>query len=427
MKLHYYTSRIQVFWFLGLFGFFSILFYLVLSWNVNLNADETLYNRKVHLLEFLDENPQLPFTEDNPLDDFSFEVLSPGSFVEGYERFTDTLIYESVDDEFDEYRKLTAHTRLHGIDYKLELTKPMLEAEEIIASIAITLTGLFLGLTFAFYLSQRIIARKIWTPFFTLLDQLRNYRIDSGSPPDFADSPIEEFQKLQDSLRVLISKNAEVFESQKQFIANASHEMQTPLSVIQSRLEELISQTSLTAEQSTTLEAIIRSTQRLKKLNKTLLLLAKIENKQFLSKKPLQLKEIILRSLEYYDEMKDGKNIRVHLLLNDHPVFSANPTLTEILIQNLLKNAFVHNRKDGLVKIALKWPRLTIQNTGPLSQLNLSKLDSDRLFDRFYKNSENPDTWGLGLAISQKIVQVSGWELLYREANGVHEFEMVFG
>ena len=427
MKLHYYTSRIQVFWFLGLFGFFSILFYLVLSWNVNLNADETLYNRKVHLLEFLDENPQLPFTEDNPLDDFSFEVLSLGSFVEGYERFTDTLIYESVDDEFDEYRKLTAHTRLHGIDYKLELTKPMLEAEEIIASIAITLTGLFLGLTFAFYLSQRIIARKIWTPFFTLLDQLRNYRIDSGSPPDFADSPIEEFQKLQDSLRVLISKNAEVFESQKQFIANASHEMQTPLSVIQSRLEELISQTSLTAEQSTTLEAIIRSTQRLKKLNKTLLLLAKIENKQFLSKEPLQLKEIILRSLDYYDEMKYGKNISVHLHLNDHPIFSANPTISEILIQNLLKNAFVHNRKDGLVKIAIEWPRLTIQNTGPLSQLNLSKLDSDRLFDRFYKNSENPDTWGLGLAISQKIVQVNGWELLYREANGVHEFEVVFG
>lgn len=124
MKLLTYTSRIQLLYFLILFGIFSILFYLVLSWNVLQNVDEVLYNRKVNLLAYLEENPEAPFKEDNPLDDFTFYPVEKAAFQESYESYTDTLIYEPVDDEFDEYRRLTTFAKLQGKHYRLEIVKP---------------------------------------------------------------------------------------------------------------------------------------------------------------------------------------------------------------------------------------------------------------------------------------------------------------
>ena len=136
MKLLTYTSRIQLLFFLILFGIFSILFYLVLNWNVLQNVDEVLYNRKDNLLAYLKENPEAPFKGDNPLDDFTFYTVAETVFQENYESYTDTLIYEPVDDEFDEYRKLTAYVKLHNNNYRLEIIKPHLEAGEMIGTIA---------------------------------------------------------------------------------------------------------------------------------------------------------------------------------------------------------------------------------------------------------------------------------------------------
>lgn len=182
MKLLTYTSRIQLFFFLVLFGGFSILFYLVLSWNVLQNVDEVLYNRKMNLLAYLKENPRAPFTEDNPLDDFTFYPVDQLTFQKGKEIYADTLVYEPVDDELDEYRKLTTHVELHGNYYRLEIVKPHLEVTEIVGTIAITLGGLFLGMTLCYYLSQRFISIKIWNPFYEMLEKLRHYRLDKQIP-----------------------------------------------------------------------------------------------------------------------------------------------------------------------------------------------------------------------------------------------------
>lgn len=102
-------------------------------------------------------------------------------------------------------------------------------------------------------------------------------------------------------------------------------------------------------------------------------------------------------------------------------------TLSEILIQNLLKNAFLHNVAHGRVRVQIQGKILTIANTGEERQEPLTTLEKDRLFSRFYKNSSNPDTWGLGLAIARKIAQTSGWKLHYRFQQDMHVFEVNFG
>lgn len=426
MKLLSYTSRIQLIYFLILFGIFSILFYVVLSWNVLRNVDEVLHNRKVNLLAYLEDNPETPFKEDNPLDDFSFYAIDEAAFQKGKENYTDTLIYEPVDDELDEYRKLICHAELHGNHYRLEIVEPHLEAPEMISTIGITLGGLFLGLALAFYLSQRIISRKIWKPFYEMLEKLRDFRLDKQRLPKLPSSPIDEFRMLNETINELVLKNREVFDSQKQFIEDASHEMQTPLSVIQTRLETLIGQAELTQEQASIVEGIIGSTQRLKKLNKTLLLLSKIENRQFILAEQVDVSKIIRQSMEYYEEQKSVLNISVKVDIQDKLIVQGNKMLSEIMVQNLLKNAFLHNIANGEVIIKIKENKLTIGNTGQVRDGEKPVFEKDKLFNRFYKQSGNPDTWGLGLAIAKKIADASGWRLHYSNDKSMHIFKINF-
>ena len=426
MKLLTYTSRLQMLYFLVLFGIFSILFYLVLSWNVLQNVDEVLNNRKVNLLAYLEENPEAPFKEDNPLDDFTFFPVEKKVFQESYESYTDTLIYEPVDDEFDEYRKLTAYVKLHNNNYRLEIIKPHLEAGEMIGTIAITLGSLFMGLALSFYLTQRIISKKIWKSFFEMLERLRLLRFDKEKMPELPSTNIDEFRMLNEAVNELVRKNTEVFQSQKQFIENASHEMQTPLSIIQSRLEALIGQAELSKKQAEILEGIIGSTQRLKKLSKTLLLLSKIENRQFILSEQVDIKTILSRSMEFYEEHKAALNISVKAETRDSLIVQGNIMLTEILIQNLLKNAFLHNIENGMVSVQIMENKLIIANTGQKQEIG-KVLEKDKLFSRFYKQSSNPNTWGLGLAIALKVAETSGWGLHYYEEEGLHIFEVNFG
>jgi signal transduction histidine kinase len=421
MKLLTYTSRVQLLIFMLLFAIFSTVFYLVMSWNVRQNVNEVLYNRKSNLLAYLKENSDAPFAIDNPLDDFTFTEISEDLFRPGQEIYSDTLIYEATDNELDEYRKLTSYEKLHGKYYHLEIVKPHLEADEIISTIAITLGGLFLGLTICYYISLQFISRKIWRPFYIIIENLRKYRFDNDKPLELPETDIDEFALLNGAVSDLTRKNKDVFESQKQFIENASHEMQTPLSAIQSQLEILIEQPELTGKQASILEGMISATQRLKKLNKTLLLLSKIENRQFLLTEEVSLSSIIYKILEYFEEQKDRLQLTLTIEVSQDIVVSGNVLLTETLVQNLLKNAFVHNRRGGYVIIKLSSASLIITNSGTAKEA-----DATKIFERFYKSSDNPESWGLGLAIAKKIAELSGWVLEYSNQQDSHTFSLRF-
>lgn len=130
--------------------------------------------------------------------------------------------------------------------------------------------------------------------------------------------------------------------------------------------------------------------------------------------------------MEYYEEQKSTLNISVKIETDNQLTVQGNTMLTEILVQNLLKNAFLHNIENGTLTIRVEAKQLTITNTGHKKVGEGSMLDKEKLFDRFYKQSGNPDTWGLGLAIAKKIADTSGWELCYRSDEALHIFEVNF-
>ena len=218
----------------------------------------------------------------------------------------------------------------------------------------------------------------------------------------------------------MTEKIAKDYRNLKEFTENASHEMQTPLSIIQSKLELLIQSENLTAEQMQEVQVIYESAARLAKLNQALLLLAKIENSQFAEAKPVKLDEIIKTKLLFFEELIAHKNISVEVNLEPLTI-NIHPILADILVSNLIGNAIKHNLEKGKLIVKLKGDELVIQNSGkPLT------ITPEQLFQRFRKADPASDSLGLGLAIVNEICIVYNYSIDYKYVDNLHSVSIGF-
>ena len=254
-------------------------------------------------------------------------------------------------------------------------------------------------------------------PLYALLRWLDNYTPGNGVKdlPDTKSSI--EFRKLTQSARSTIERAESHLEQQKQFIGNASHELQTPLAILGTRIEWLIDNTSLTEEQFAELTKMRQSLHRLSRLNRTLLLISKIENAQFNEKHDVDIIEFIENELEIYKEIYAGKEIVCDTALPARFIVSMNESLATTLVTNLIKNAFLHTADNGTIEISLQDGTLTVSNSGE------EALDATRLFDRFYTSGKSGST-GLGLALVKSIANCYNFGLRYYFKAGKHCFEV---
>ncbi len=417
LKLLYLTSRNYLAIFFVLLVLFFGVFYFILRFEVTQNIDEILFNRKNSIVEtFTAKEGKIPYEE------FSFTdfTITPIRGNPPADVYSDTLIYEKTDDELDEYRKLTTSFNYMDRVYKLEIVKAHLEAVEIVNTVVISLGLIFLLMLAVFYLTTRYFSEKLWHPFYSTLHQLKNFEVEKSGKIELTDSRIEEFNALNRSISELTERTQGSFIHQKQFIENASHEMQTPLAVIQNQLEMWIGDPNLTEYHSEKIRMLLDSTQRLSKLNKTLLLLSKIDNKQFFETEQNDLKALVEKILTYFEGQQENLQIEVTLNLSDESV-EANTTLLDVLITNLIKNAFLHNIKQGSISIRIQEGIFEVTNSSALPEI-----PSGKLFQRFFKQSLNKESWGLGLAIAKKICDINKWKLSYSSKAASHTFTVQF-
>jgi signal transduction histidine kinase len=179
---------------------------------------------------------------------------------------------------------------------------------------------------------------------------------------------------------------------QKLFIGNASHEMQTPLAICRNRLEMLMEDETLTEKQLSELMKTHRTLENLTRLNKSLLLLCKIENRQFTDVKSLCLNELLLQYLDDYKEVYAYRHVQVEVHVEECFRLEMSESLAIVLLTNLLKNAFVHVTEGGVISLSFTASSFRISNTGDAS------LDKNRIFERFYKEGKAEGSTGLGLA-----------------------------
>ncbi|MBX3163465.1 MAG: HAMP domain-containing histidine kinase [Bacteroidetes bacterium] len=326
----------------------------------------------------------------------------------------------SKQEDIDQFRILITNVKINNGNFTLTIETNMEENEETVAYIAIVTLLFFLILVVGFWVLNKRLSQKLWQPFRNTLEKLKSFDLTTQQTVSFDKTDIEEFEELNQSLQKLIDKNISVYNQQKTFIENASHELQTPLAVLKSKMDLLLQNKNITNEQSEILSAIELPLARMTRINKNLLLLAKIENNQFADKENIEVTELINETLELLTDYISAKQITVNKNLAETLTLTCNKTLLEILISNLFINAIVHNVENGKINIDFSAKTLTVSNTGKTA------LDNKKIFDRFSVSSSKTANSGLGLAIVKEICNRYGWHINYSFENNFHSFSVQF-
>lgn len=333
-----------------------------------------------------------------------------------YKFYLDTLPNEN-----EPYRVLLTPVSIDGKVYQLNAKLNLVESEDLIKNIGtlflIVVSLLLIGL---YFITKRL-SNQLWKPFYTTLEQIERFDVDKRAEVKMLETDVEEFYRLNEAINTLIQRNTIIYKSQREFIENASHELQTPLAVFQVKLDTLMQHPSLSPDQADIILKLAESVARLNKLNRNLLLLSKIDNSDYSEKENVSLKTVIERQHEFFEEQADEKNISININAKEDVKLYTNVSLVETLVSNLLINAIRHNIENGTLNVVLNNNTLTISNTG-----SSNKIASERLFQRFSKTDHSVKGSGLGLAIVKKIADLNGWEINYTFSDNFHTFSVKF-
>lgn len=315
------------------------------------------------------------------------------------------------------HRELLFPITAAGLSYTASVSVSEEETEDLLEWIMLITAAMILLLLGTLFLANRLLLRRIWQPFYDTLDTMRRFNLSSRQPFSAHHTEIEEFINLDAAVAQMTGKILQDYEMLKNFTDNASHEMQTPLAIINSKLDLLIQDQHLGAQHLQQLQAMYDAVGRLSKLNQSLLLLTKIENRQFTHTDLVALASLIQKKLVQFEDLVRARNLTVNTTL-DNGDLRMNAYLADILLNNLLVNAIRHNQDGGQLNIHLTKDALLISNTGPALSF-----DPTTIFDRFTKGSHSDGT-GLGLAIVKQICDNHGLPLSYDWRNHWHIFRI---
>lgn len=320
----------------------------------------------------------------------------------------------------ERYRCLKKVVYLHNKPYLFTIQTNIEESHETIAVIAMITIFFFVVIVVGLLYLNRKLSSSIWKPFRDTLDQLKTFNLNSQSTIEFPVSDTSEFEELNQSLYKLIERNISTYKTQKEFTENASHELQTPLAIIKNKLDILLQDQDLTEKQYRIAEDINKALTRSSRINKNLLLLAKIDNNQFDHSETIFFDQLLHQSIDILEEHFEQKNISATESISNDVQVNGNSILTEILINNLIINAIRHTSPGGSVSIELNQSYFEVSNSGT------EKLNTEALFKRFSKFSADNNGSGLGLSIIQEICRLHQWMISYRFENSLHIFTVKF-
>ena len=301
--------------------------------------------------------------------------------------------------------------------YQLIVSTPSIEKADLISAIWFWIMFLYGVLLLTILLINILVYRQNMKPLYKLLNWLDTYTLGKNNRPLDNPTDVTEFRKLNEALIRSTSHNEAIYEQQKQFIGNASHEIQTPLAICQNRIEMLMDDNALSERQLEELSKVYQTLEHISKLNKSLLLISKIENGQFPESSRIQINSLVHKYLEDFKEVFDYKHIQVSIEETASCQVCMNESLASILVANLLKNAFVHNLNDGQIDILLSAHGFVISNTA-----EGGALDEKQIFTRFYQGKKKEQSTGLGLAIVDTICRLYNFSIHYYYQEGKHFF-----
>ena len=401
----------------------AIVFYGGIMDEINDEVDDSLEDYSELIITRSLAGKELP-SNDNGSNNQYYLTQVDASYALSKEAFfyRDSMIYIAEKGEREPARILnTIFKDKEGQYYELFVYTPAVDKADLREAIFRLLIGLLASLLVAILLINIWVFRRSMKPFYQLLEWLDKFRLGKKNEPLSIDTHTSEFRHLNEAVSRFAMHSEEMFEQQKLFIGNASHEIQTPLAVCKNRLEMLLEDETLSEHQMGEIVKTYETLEHVSKLNKSLLLLSKIDNSQFSDAKEINLNELLHRYVEDYQEVYDYQDIDLKVQEQGHFQVQMNETLAVVLVTNLLKNAFLHNIYKGIIRIEVTSSFIRFGNTGADTPL-----DGVRIFERFYQgNKKKEGSTGLGLALVDAICRQSQLQIRYRFAENMHWFEVL--
>jgi len=396
-------------------GFIS---YFLIRQELKDGTDEALWKEKVTIEKqiYLFNKTKTIYLS---LDSLSY--IKPVNQVYSNFKFSDVSIIDKLENEILDYRVLQSFYISKNQIYLIHLSKPTLEDDELLEGLYSSFALIIFFLLLAFFLVNWVISKTLWKPFYQTLQQLNTYDLKNKSNINFKIATTKEFKQLNTALVKMTDKIYLDYSQQKQFTENASHEMQTPLAIIKISLDNLFQSTNFKEEELIILQNIETSVNKLSQLNKSLLLLTKIENNQFNNYEEINLNTLVTKLVSDYQFIYESKNIKLIILNYESVKIKINTILADLIFGNLINNAFKHTIVNGNIEIKLKNNSFTISNSGKALSFN-----ENDLFNRFKKDEASKDSLGLGLAIVKSIADNYKFKISYTFNNNLHTFTMAF-
>ncbi len=408
----------------ALFALWAVVFTTTSKRQIYSRIDFILTQQSDKIISRFIENDSLP----NSLSgmsgtmEFFIERVSP-EYAKSHQAPVFQTDEEFIDDiqEDEIVREMSSVFQKQGIDYELTLSTQVFAWNDTLDFAIFSILTLAIALLVAIILIVSFIIIRNMRPLYRLTDWLRNRKATDKIPIPDNRIKVQEFKEIETVILEASERSKQVYEEQKRFIGNASHEIQTPIAICQNRLELLVDETQLDEHQLTEIEKTLDTLGYISRLNKSLLLLSKIDNHQFEEEAEIEINKVVNQALENLGEIYESMEIGITLTEKQRIVVQMDPTLASSLVNNLLKNAFIHNQQGGNIAITLSDNTLAISNTG-----KNEALDAESVFKTFYRKDENSNSTGLGLAIVKAICAEYCFEISYQFIDNQHTFSVKF-
>ncbi len=405
---------------LPLLALWAGLFYYALMGQIRDETDDALWDYSELVILRMLGGERLPQLNEGSNNSYSITpVDSLYAATHPWLEYYDAEVYIPEKEETEPARVMTTLFQDEdGLYYELKVATPTFEKDDLLATIFGWVVFLYLVLLVTVIGITILVFHRSMRPLYDLLKWLDEYLPGGKNRPVPNRTRIEEFRRLNLAAQQAVDRSEALYQQQKQFIGNASHELQTPLAVLSGRMEWLLDHTELTEEQMGEVLQMQRTLKHLSRLNKTLLLLTKIDNRQFPESTTVDIAALVREQQELYGEIFSARDIHWSVSLPESFPVRMNESLASVLVTNLMKNACLHSEPGAEVQVRLENRTLTVSNPGA------APLDQEQVFKRFYQGAKKEGSNGLGLALVKAVADYYGLSIAYRFLEGRHCFSV---
>jgi len=394
----------------------GFIYYFTISYILTGQVDKELDVEENEIFEYVKLNHALPHVFKSGDLKIHFTAVSNEPITRN---FRDSRFYDEDEHGEESGRTLTSSVKLGTQNYRIEITESKVETEDLIRLIFfITLGIIFVLLTFLL-LVNRFLMGRLWKPFYEILGAIKLFNLADRNGIHPVNTRIDEFRDLNVEVTAMSQRVLRDYQSLKGFVENAAHELMTPLAVINSKLDTLVQVSEMTEKQGMLISEVYDTVGKLKKLNRSMLMLSRIENKLIAEHELIDLAQFIRNKVNEFQELLADRGITIRENLSPCQI-TINHDLLTVLLNNLMGNAIQHNRPGGKIHIQLDQEGFSFSNTGTNGALN-----EQQILQRFYKSPESEGS-GLGLTLIKEICDSYGFRFRYEFRDEMHCFEIQF-